>query len=699
MRVHALLAAGLLLLGQSQPAQQPSQPPPPPPPAASAGQPPAGQEQPRPVIRSGINFVSVDVIVTDKKTGNVVLDMKQDEFEVREDRKPQKVDTFDIVNIEEISAMTSAPPREITSLFDQEVEARKPNVRVFILFLDDYHVRRGNDLFVRKPLLDFVTNQLAPQDMVAVMYPLTPTAALTYSRNRSSLVQAINSFEGRKGNYEPRNEFEERYAYYPAATVERIRDDVTLGALKGAAIGLGALKEGRKSIIYVSEGFTATLPAQLADPVAAMPGINNPMRSRPGAETTDPRAESQKFFNSADLMSRLRDVYDVMNRNNTSVYAIDPRGLTTFEYDINQGVGLQTDRANLQSTMDTLHVLADNTDGRAIVNRNDLAVGMKQIMRDASGYYLLGYTSTSATDGKYHTLDVKSKRPGVEVRGRKGYWAYTAEDVARATSAAKEGPPTAVANALNTLSTPAREHTVRLWTGTDRADGGQTRVMFLWEALAPKETGRTNNVAARVMLTATAADGRPVYRGRFPDGTLPDAPAPAAPGETRIANLPAAAVTFAAPPGPIELKVVVENDSGQVIDSTTQSLTLPDYAKTEVSFGTPRVYRARTAREAMQVRNNPDAMPTASREFSRGERMIVRFDAYAAAGGRPEVTAKLLNRAGQAMSDVPITAVEGKPFLIDFPLASLAAGEYVIQIDGKAPSGTAQQMLGFRIGS
>src|SRR4029450_5715752 len=88
----------------------PRSPPATPPAPTQAGQqPPANQDQPRPVIRSGINFVSVDVIVTDKKTGNVVLDMKQDEFEVREDKKPQKVETFDLVNIEEISAMTSAP--------------------------------------------------------------------------------------------------------------------------------------------------------------------------------------------------------------------------------------------------------------------------------------------------------------------------------------------------------------------------------------------------------------------------------------------------------------------------------------------------------------------------------------------------------------------------------------------------------------
>jgi hypothetical protein len=212
-------------------------------------------------------------------------------------------------------------------------------------------------------------------------------------------------------------------------------------------------------------------------------------------------------------------------------------------------------------------------------------------------------------------------------------------------------------------------------------------------------------VASRVQLTATAPDGRPLFRGRVPDGAPGDAAAPAtaAPAAASDAGaasaLPSASVTFAAPPGPLELRIVVENDRGQVVDSTTQSLTLPDYAQTQVSFATPRVYRARTAREALQIRNNVDAPPTAMREFSRGERMIVRLAAYAAAGGAPEVTAKLLNRAGQVMSDVPIQAAEGKPLLIDFPLASLAAGEYIIQIDAKAPSGTAQQMLGFRVGS
>jgi len=347
-------------------------------------------------------------------------------------------------------------------------------------------------------------------------------------------------------------------------------------------------------------------------------------------------------------------------------------------------------------------VLADNTDGRAIVNRNDLAAGMKQIMRDASGYYLLGYTSAAApTDGKYHTIEVKVKRPNVEVRSRKGYWAYTVDDVARANAAPKSDPKPEITNALSAIAEPARgAHAARFWTGTDRGADGKTRVTFVWEALAAKDAG-ASALASRVQLTATAPDGRPIFRGRVPDqdAATPAAPPTAAAAPAATADVPSASVSFDAAPGPIEMRIVVENDRGQVIDSTVQALTVPDYAQTQVSFSTPRIYRARTAREALQIRNNVDAPPTTVREFSRGERMILRFDAYAAGGGRPDVTAKLLNRAGQAMADVPVQSAEGKPLLIDFPLASLASGEYIIEIDAKAASGTAQQMVGFRVGS
>src|SRR4029078_8818847 len=125
----------------------------------------------------------------------------------------------------------------------------------------------------------------------------------------------------------------------------------------------------------------------------------------------------------------MREVFDTANRNNTSIYAVDPRGLAVFDYGIKDGASMTPDRKSLGESIDALRVLADNTDGRAIVNRNDLAAGMKQIMRDSSGYYLLGYTSSSVpTAGQVHSIEVRVKRPNVEIRARKGYWAYTAED-------------------------------------------------------------------------------------------------------------------------------------------------------------------------------------------------------------------------------------------------------------------------------
>jgi len=295
------------------------------------------------------------------------------------------------------------------------------------------------------------------------------------------------------------------------------------------------------------------------------------------------------------------------------------------------------------------------------------------------------------------------KRPGVEVRYRKGYWAYSAEEAARAKTPPSAGPPSAVANALNSIVEPTKTgHAARFWTGTDRAPDGQTRLTFVWEGLTMGESTRASDVPARVMVTAITAEGRPVFRGRVPDPSVPDltagtSQASSAPSAPAVA--PSASVTFNAAPGPLELRLVVENEHGQVIDSTTESLTVPDYGKTDVSFGTPRVYRARTAREMMLLKNNLDAPPTAKRDFSRAERLLVRVDAYTPSGAKPEVTAKLLNRDGHAMADVPVQTDQGKPFSIDLPLASLAPGEYVLELDAKAPSCTAQQMVGFKIGT
>jgi VWFA-related protein len=675
---------------QQPPAQQPpAQQPPAQPPPAGAQAPTSqqqDQQQPPPRIRSGINYIRVDAIVTDRQ-GNPVLDLKQDEFRIKEDGRPQSIDSFSVVKIDPIAQQIDGPPpSEIRSLYEEAREAQRPDVRLFIILLDDYHVRRGNDMVVRKPLIDFIENQLAPLDMVAIMYPLTPVTGLTFTRNRSSLISAIEHFQGRRFDYQPRNEFEEQYHYYPAATVEQVRNEVVMTALKGAAIRLGGMREGRKSIIFVSEGFTTILPPQLNDPSASMPGIGNPSRG-----TSVQNSDRSEWTAQVNMISDMSLIFTEMNRNNTSIYAVDPRGLAPFEYDINQGIGLQVDRKHLDLGLDTLRALAENTDGRAIVNRNDIGKGMQQIIRDASGYYLIGYNSAQApTDGKFHKIDVEVTRKGVEVRSRKGYWAYTAEDAARAAAPRAEAPP-AVSAALATLVDPPRGRPARFWIGTGRGDAGKSKVTFAWEpiAAAAGERRTVDDGVTIVTLTAIAPDGRPLYRGKVPE----QAAAPPPPG----APNPGASATFDVPPGRMQLRITAQNAAGQVLDSSTSDVTVPDYTTPQLSLGTPRFYRARTPRDVQAIKANPSAMPTVDRSFARTERIVVRVDAYSPASGAPLVTARLLNRGGTAMTDVPVQVSDAGAAEMDLVLASLAAGDYLLELNVKAGANTAQDLIAFRV--
>jgi VWFA-related protein len=676
MRLPSIIAAIGLVAAAGAPGlsgQAAQQPPPQPAPAA--------QEQPRPVIRRGINYVGVDVIVTDRQ-GNPVLDLTPEDFEVFEDGERQQVESFQLIRIDQATAALNAPVREIRSRADEEREAERPDVRIFALFLDDYHVRRGASLGVRDPLMKFIEQHIAPADLVGIMYPLTPVTDFQLTRNHQAIADAIRRFEGRKFNYEPRNAFEEQYAYYPAAQVERIRNQVSLSALKALAVHLGGLREGRKAIVYVSEGFTSTLPPQLSDPVAALPGVGNPNRRNPGAGSDDPRRDSVEFFNSVDLLSDMREVFDAANRANAAIYALDPRGLAAFEYDINEGVGTTLDMRGLQSSMDTLRVLADNTDGRAIVNRNDLDGGLRQIVRDSSAYYLIGYNSTRApSDGKFHEIKVRLRRPGLQVRARKGYWALTAEETATASAPPKPGPPPAVQAALTSLAAAARRSLVRTWVGTSRAETGRTRVTFVWEPVAPAPGAgaRADDPPARVAVTALAPSGQPYFRGKV-----------AAPRT----------VTFEADPGQMQVRLNIENERGQVLDAEQRELTVPDFTRTEVSIATPQILRARTLRELNDTKADPRATPTVDREFRRTERLLVRFEAYAPGGATPAVTARLLNRQGAAMADLTLAPpAPGAAFQIEVPVANLAPGEYVVAITATSDKGSAQEMIAIRVTS
>jgi len=687
-----LIVLVLLLAGLTQPgtAQQAA-----PPQNEQAAPPQTPQGQPQPTFRAGINYVAVDVIVKDRRD-NPVVDLRKEEFEVFEDGKPQPIEEFRLVKIDSTAKPGDPVPRRIRSRDDEQAEASREDVRVFAILLDDYHTRKLTSMSIREPLTKFLQTQLAPTDLVAIMYPLTPVSDLLFTNDHASIVSAVQRFEGRKFDYVPRNRFEEQYARIPPQEVERIRNDVVMDALSSVAVRMGSMRQGRKSIIFVSEGFTIMLPPQMQrlnaqDPI-------DPRIAVAGAAVQDsPQQQSAEFFNQAMLDSRLREVYRDVNRNNVSIYSLDPRGLTAFEYDIDAvpggaSISFQTDRRALQMTQDTLKALSEETDGRAIVNRNSLDQGLASIVRDSSFYYLLGYNSTQAqNDGKFHEIRVRVKRSGVDVRARKGYWALTAADVKRVGSAA----PTVAKPIMTALATIAPSvqagKFVRTWVGTERGSNGKTRVTLIWEPLlAPPGTTRREQ-AGRVSLLAATASGELVFRGAAPELSATPAPGTVN-GPQRL--------TFESPPGKLELRLTVQDAGNGTLDQETKTIDVPDLTAPVAAITTPRVLRARTVREFQTLAADAAATPTVGREFSRTERLLIRFDAYAAGSEQVQPTAILLNRAGAKMADVPVAAAQaGGTHQINLSLASIPAGEYLVEIAVSSASGEAKELVPFRVGS
>jgi VWFA-related protein len=649
------------------------------PPPSPTPQPQAPSQQP--TFRAGINFVRVDAIVTDRQ-GNPVADLKQTDFEVLEDGKPQNIESFRFVRIDATAPVETTSP--IRTRADEERAAADEDARIIVFFLDDYHVRLGNSMAARKPLVEFVQTSLGPRDLVAVMYPLSPLDSVALTRDHQSIVRALERFEGRKFNYEPRNSTEQRYALYPAEVVERIRRQVSLSALEGLAVKLGSLREGRKAVVVVSEGYTAMLPPQLRDPVAAMPGVGNPTRRNPMAGENSIVEDRADFVGQLDVQQEMQQVFNAANRSNTALYTVDPRGLATGEFDINENVGMQRSSASLRQTQDTLRVLAAETDGRAFVNRNDFGKAMKQIVADSSAYYLLGYNSTQAPqDGKFHEIKVRVKRPGVEVRARKGYWALTPAETARAAGGPTAPPlPPGVSKALSSIADPVRGRYVRTWVGTERGENGKTRVTFVWEPI-PAQPGVRRENATSVSLIAASPDGETYFKGNVP-----------AAGES---GAPTRHVAFEVPPGRLQLRMGVNGAAG-AIDSDDREVVVPDLSVSTLVMATPKLYVARTARDFQAIRNDPSALPTPAREFRRTDRLVVRVHAYAPGEAPVTTTARLLNRQGTKLADVPVNAAAGQSGMIDLPLAALAPSEYLLEITASSEGQDAvQELIAFRV--
>ena len=305
-------------------------------------------------------------------------------------------------------------------------------MRLFAIFLDDYHISKRPEITLplREALTKFI-NQLGPNDLVALMEPLTTLYDLKYTRSKSDLLARIRNFEGRYGETFPVKSVIEEAQLSQRNWME-LRGGVTLSALKALATQMGGLRDGRKSILFFSQG----------------PGV------RPGSLNDE----------------LMREIDEAASRGNVTIHVIDPRPLGSV------GFGGDT----------VLRRLAADTGGRAIVNTNDPMQQLAGVMADASAYYLVGYAPTRrANDGKFHEIKVKVKRRGVRVTARRGYWAASEKEMTAAAEAAATPVNVGLTTALSSLSDSVNTRAVSIWTGFAKADAKNTRVMFAWEMNQP----------------------------------------------------------------------------------------------------------------------------------------------------------------------------------------------------------------------
>ena len=511
--------------------------------------------------------------------------------------------------------------------------------RLVAIYLDEYHISPGASADrAREALTAFVDQDLGPRDLIAVVKPLDSLYSIRLTDDRQEARRIIVGLEGRKGDYAPRTAYERSAIAGSTDRIESQRTQIAISALNALAEVMGSLNNLRKTLLLVSEGF-----------------------------------EAQTLRRGEGYLATIDSTLRAANRANVSIYPIDPRPTSAAD----------------ETLGEALRSLASETDGRTMPDASgiDALVGaIHAAIRDADAYYMLTYRNTHKEDGKFHAVEVRIKRPRVQVRARSGYWAPSASDRLAAELLTRASGPPAIRLGLVRRISPL----IRPWFGSSLGDNGKTRVTFVWEpSVGVPGDRRPPPTAARLELTVFGAADDVIFQGPV---------RPTGPAMVEVPGSEPARAVFEAAPGPLRLRMKIQDATRQEIDSDVREIVVRDL-RGVVAIGTPEFLRARNAREFRTLDSDPEAVPLSSRQFSRTERLLVRFSAYAPDGRQPSVSARLLNRIGQPMRSLDVRSAADGEHEIDITLAGLATGDYQLELTATSPAGHATEVLGFRVTS
>jgi VWFA-related protein len=688
------------------------------------------QQRP-PVFRGEAVLVTVDAYP--QIDGRIVEGLKADDFQLFEDGKPQAIDSLEFVRVE--PSLSEGERRDPNTVGEMLQMAADPHNRVFVVFLDRLHVSVDGSFATRRPMVDALNRIIGPDDLYGVMTQDTEPRALTLGRRSLSVEEQLTKHwtwgERHRITVDPNDPLEDGlkscYEYKPPSPkeplmpwyvddngqrrllfevlIDRRREDRTLLALERLVDRLAGMREARTVALLVTEGWRLFgINRGLANEAGVYGATRPPIGSSGGRVTLGDRTQRPETMihpqqcqdelvrlANLDNERRFREIIRRANQANVTFYPINPSGLPTFDTPPTFGrpvaeVGatgppqvktlgppdLAEDGNRLALRTGVMRTLAENTDGIAIVNTNDLSAGMKRIVDDVSAYYLLGYYSTNTThDGRYRRIEVKTtKMSNVRMRARRGYFAPSNKPE-RGASAIPPGPaaaepPKGLENALAELSRlrvsadvfargaiSGREALVAVEIGTARA------------AATPWSAGAT----AQVVLTPD---------GRGPLAPVTGAIEPGARGVLIAVPLDAAAATA---------RVVVRVSAAREVLEDTAELRLAAPGPVSEAI----VYRGRPAATS-------PLRPVADLQFRRTERVHIE---WIVAGELDERSTRLLGKNGQPLP-IPVTMTERdsggrKVIAADLNLAPLSAGEYVIELTAGRAGASVVRLVAFRV--
>jgi VWFA-related protein len=376
-------------------------------------------------FKTETELVLVNVVARDKQ-GNLVQDLKREDFIILEDGKPQTVSSFDYEHIDSAPMPATAGPGQ-QSVTEQPVPGKPiltakdadealSNKRVIVLFFDlssmnPDEIQRAVDA-ARK----YVQNKMTSADMIAIV-SLASSLRLDqdFTPDRARLLKVLNRFSRAEGQGmdngltgDADGIEETGNAYTPDETeYNQFNTDRKLEALQSLSQVLAKFNQ-KKSIIYFSSGVTQT---GIENQTALRAAINTAVKANVAIYTMDSRGlEAQPPGGSAQTAS-LRG---------TAMYS---------------GNAVQSSLDKNFASQETLTTLAGDTGGKAFLDTNDLGQVFDRVQRDTSVYYVVGYKSSNPLrDGHFRRIEVKINRPGLKLEFRKGYYApkdfkhFNAED-------------------------------------------------------------------------------------------------------------------------------------------------------------------------------------------------------------------------------------------------------------------------------